>query len=173
MPLSAGSKAKLVTLYPPLCESGMKLAAIAEARGIRIIVTQALRTWAEQDTLYAKGRARQPDGRWDIVSPAQIVTKAKGGESWHNFAMAFDIAILEDDESICWDANDERYKTCGAIGRSIGLEWGGDWAKFRDVPHFQWPTELSLAECRQIFMDAGLQAVLDEVKKAEPLASSA
>jgi len=32
----------------------------------------------------------------------------------------------------------------GAIGKSVGLEWGGDWTRLPDRPHFQLPSPLSL-----------------------------
>ena len=165
MPLSTGSKAKLNSLYPPLASAMLKLAEMAEGEGIIIIITQALRTWAEQDKLYAKGRTEPP------IGPQHFVTKAKGGSSFHNFTLAADIAVMDGDV-VNWDADDPRYKRCGEIGRSLGLEWGGDWKGFRDVPHFQWATKLSLGECRQLFLDGGLSAVLDEVAKADSPSSA-
>jgi len=42
------------------------------------------------------------------------------------------------------------YDTVGAVGRALGLEWGGDWASFRDEPHFQLKTPYSLAEAREL-----------------------
>jgi peptidoglycan L-alanyl-D-glutamate endopeptidase CwlK len=27
----------------------------------------------------------------------------------------------------------------GRIGKSLGLEWAGDWTKFKEFPHFQIP----------------------------------
>ena len=44
-------------------------------------VVQGLRTIAEQNALYAKGR----------TSPGPIVTKAKGGSSYHNYGLAIDL----------------------------------------------------------------------------------
>jgi len=47
-----------------------------------------LRTYQEQDALYAIGRT---------VDPAKPkVTNAKGGQSYHNFGLAFDIVLLKD-----------------------------------------------------------------------------
>ena len=44
-------------------------------------VTQGLRTYAEQDALYAQGR----------TVPGEIVTNAAAGYSWHNFGNAVDL----------------------------------------------------------------------------------
>lgn len=79
---------------------------------IKIISTY--RTFAEQDALYAQGR----------TTPGNIITNARGGESFHNYKIAFDI--------YCKD-----YNKVGAIGKKIGLEWGGDWETFKDLAHFQ------------------------------------
>ena len=47
-------------------------------------------------------------------------------------------------------------------GRSVGLEWGGDWKGFKDIPHFQYSGGLSLAECRALVAD-GIEAVWERL----------
>jgi len=44
----------------------------------------------------------------------------------------------------------------------VGLEWGGDWKGFKDLPHFQYKANLTLAQCCQLFA-AGLPAVWQRV----------
>ena len=45
---------------------------------------------------------------------------------------------------ICKNVKEQEYSDaaffarCGAIGKSMGFEWGGDWKSFVDKPHFQW-----------------------------------
>ncbi|EGF93763.1 M15C subfamily peptidase [Asticcacaulis biprosthecium C19] len=34
----------------------------------------------------------------------------------------------------------------GAIGKAQGLEWAGDWRRFREYPHFQYSGGLSIAD---------------------------
>lgn len=93
-----------------------------------------LRTFAEQDALF---NARPQ------------VTKAKGGQSYHNYGLAVDIVLLVDKdangsyESALWDVKSDfdQDKTADwmeivAIFKRHGWEWGGDW-KFYDAPHFQ------------------------------------
>ena len=42
-------------------------------------------------------------------------------------------------------------RTPAHSGKSVGLEWGGDWTGFKDWPHFQYTGGLSLAQCRSLF----------------------
>jgi peptidoglycan L-alanyl-D-glutamate endopeptidase CwlK len=119
------------------------LIAKAAANGITIKVISGLRTYDEQNDLYAQGRTK----------PGHIVSNARGGYSYHNFGFAFDIGVFEGckylDES-------PKYKAVGALGTDLGLEWGGNWKTIQDEPHFQlrpkWASELTerdmLAELR-------------------------
>jgi peptidoglycan L-alanyl-D-glutamate endopeptidase CwlK len=113
--------------------------------GLSVMVSQGLRSWAEQDALYAKGRTAPPIGR------QHVVTKAKGGQSYHNFGLAFDIMILDALGKADWNPSHPGWNAAGALGKSVGLEWGGDWTGFKDRPHFQYTGGLSLAVCRSLF----------------------
>lgn len=98
-----------------------------------------LRTFAEQDALYAQGRTK----------PGNIVTKAKGGLSMHNYGLAIDVVLLLDRDGdgvyteASWDTKGD-YDADGVsdwmeivqVFKEHGWEWGGDW-KFYDAPHFQ------------------------------------
>jgi peptidoglycan L-alanyl-D-glutamate endopeptidase CwlK len=110
-----------------------------------------------QDKLYAKGRTEEPIGR------RHIVTNAKGGQSFHNFGLAFDIVILGDGGKANWDTNDPAWKRAGEIGKSVGLEWGGDWTRLKDLPHFQYIGGLTAADCRKLY-PSGLQAIWDKIR---------
>lgn len=98
-----------------------------------------LRTFAEQDAIYAQGRTK----------PGKIVTNAKGGLSYHNYGLAIDIVLLVDKdnngtfESAVWDNKTDfdgdkksDWMEIVTIFKQHGWEWGGDW-KFVDTPHFQ------------------------------------
>lgn len=98
-----------------------------------------LRTIAEQDAIYAQGRTK----------PGKIVTRARGGYSWHNYGLAVDIVLIHDvdgdgdyDRAV-WDVKSDfdgdkisDWMEVVSIFKSYGWEWGGDW-KFSDPPHFQ------------------------------------
>ncbi len=105
-----------------------------------------LRTFAEQDAIYAQGRTRLFDANGRRLG---IVTKAKGGQSIHNYGLALDIVLLKDTngdgiyESASWETNVDFDKDGKAdwmevinIFKANGWEWGGDW-KFKDAPHVQ------------------------------------
>ncbi len=128
---------KLVGVHPLVATKARQLIERAYREGINVIITQGLRTVEEQNELYAQGRTK----------PGKIVTNAKGGYSYHNYGLAFDFAVLNDDGSVSWNV-DEKWKRVGAIGKSLGLEWGGDWKDFKDYPHFQYTFGLSLADLR-------------------------
>jgi peptidoglycan L-alanyl-D-glutamate endopeptidase CwlK len=92
--------------------------------GFDVIITSTYRDNASQDALYAQGR----------TTPGAIVTKAKGGESFHNYRVAFDFVPIVSGKAI-WNDN-KLWQKCGDIGRKCGLEWGGGWG-FQDKPHMQ------------------------------------
>ena len=91
--------------------------------GVNLRVTQSLRTNAQQNILYAQGR----------TTPGNIVTNARGGESYHNYGLAFDLVVMRNGQPV-WDRLPDNI---GALGASFGFEWGGDWRTFQDYPHFQ------------------------------------
>ena len=106
-----------------------------------------LRTFAEQDALYAQGRTKLFDDKGNRLG---VVTKAKGGQSIHNFGLALDIVLLKDTnsdgkfESASWETNVDFDKDGKAdwmevvnIMKKHGWVWGGDWKSFKDAPHFE------------------------------------
>ncbi|MDE3837949.1 peptidase M15 [Bacillus methanolicus] len=128
---------KLAGVHPTVSAKARQLISLAYKEGINVIITQGLRTIEEQNALYAQGRTK----------PGKIVTNARGGYSYHNFGLAFDFAVLNADGSVNWNV-DVKWKRVGQIGKSLGLEWGGDWKDFKDYPHFQMTFGLSLADLR-------------------------
>lgn len=108
-------------------------------------------TFAEQDELYAQGRTK----------PGKIVTNAKGGNSYHNYGLAFDIVLLKDtnrdgsfdtaswETSVDFDGDGKSdWMEIVTIAKQYGWEWGGDW-KFTDMPHFQKTFGLSVKDLRK------------------------
>lgn len=97
--------------------------------GLIIAIGETLRTVEEQDALYAQGRTK----------PGQIVTNAPGSSysSYHQWGTAFD--IYRNDGKGAYNESGNFFKRVGAIGVSLGLEWGGNWTSIVDQPHFQLP----------------------------------
>jgi peptidoglycan L-alanyl-D-glutamate endopeptidase CwlK len=151
------NKKRLNHVHPILSAMGQKMIDLCAQNGIAVLITQGLRTWEEQDELYAKGRTIAPIGR------GHTVTNAKGGTSFHNFGLAFDIVILDELGKPDWNTSNPAWNRTGQIGKSAGLEWGGDWKTFKDLPHFQYVGRLTTADCRKLYASSGLQAVWDKL----------
>ncbi len=98
---------------------------LTQAHHLNVHITRAFRSWDEQDHLYAKGR----------TAPGSIVTNAQGGNSYHNWGLAFDAAPFENGRP-SKDAG--KYKLMGYLGQQVGLEWGGMFKSIVDYPHFQY-----------------------------------
>ncbi len=111
--------------------------AVCSAEGIELLITSTYRSIEEQDELYAQGRTK----------PGKIVTNARGGYSWHNFRAAYDVVPLVGGKAVWNDL--ALWQRVGEAGVKVGLEWGGDWPRFKDRPHFQWTGGLTLKEMRE------------------------
>lgn len=122
-------------------------------------VTQGLRSWDEQEKLYATGR--DADGN----KIGATVTNARGGHSWHNFGLAVDLVpdiIAEPGFQPDWNETHPTWKRMIAVGESLGLASGSKWRTFPDWPHFQLTGVFPVSpddEVRQTFIDGGMQAV--------------
>jgi peptidoglycan L-alanyl-D-glutamate endopeptidase CwlK len=131
------SEKNIATLKAEVQPLARKLVEEGVERGINVKVISGYRSYAEQNALYAQGRSK----------PGQIVTKARGGYSWHNFGLAFDIGIFSANGKEYYGES-HAYDTMGPIGEALGLEWGGRW-EFTDEPHFQYnPKGYTLAQMR-------------------------
>lgn len=134
-------RAKL--LHPVVREEVINLITKVEQGfppNIAVRIVQGLRTIAEQNALYAKGR----------TAPGAIVTNAKGGSSYHNYGLAIDFAILIDKDGngtydeLSWDIKKDNDKDGVAdwlevvkVFEAAGWEWGGKWSSIKDYPHLQ------------------------------------
>ncbi|ASF47012.1 M15 family metallopeptidase [Methylovulum psychrotolerans] len=103
--------------------------------GIDIIITSTYRDKEKQDALYAQGR----NG-----NPGKIVTNASGGKSFHNYGVAFDFVPIVHGKAQYTDI--ATFKRCGAIAKSVGLEWAGDWKTFKEYAHCQFTNGLTLRD---------------------------
>ena len=111
------------------CEEFIRRMKVAGYSAVGISSTY--RSSDYQDYLYAQGRTR----------PGSIVTNARGGQSMHNFRLAFD--FFQNIPSKEWsDAN--FFATGGRIWREMGGMWGGDWKDFIDKSHCEYTGGLTL-----------------------------
>ena len=109
----------------------------------KVRIAQGLRTFAEQDALYAQGRTK----------PGKKVTNAKGGQSIHNYGLAVDIVLILDGKTASWDEKsdfdrDQQSDWIEVVTefKRAGFSWGGDWRTFKDMPHFEKTSGLSLKQ---------------------------
>lgn len=122
-------------LIPPARVRVQAFLDAAKAAGVDLLVTSTYRDNASQDALYAQGRTK----------PGKIVTNAKAGQSWHNYRCAVDVVPIVAGKPR-WDVKDEVWQQVGKLGKAAGLEWAGDWKRFKEYPHFQYTGGLTLAQ---------------------------
>lgn len=105
-----------------------------EQSGFQLRITQGLRTIEEQNELYAQGRTKK----------GKIVTNAKGGYSYHNYGLAFDVVVMKEGKPV-WERLNAKIVE---IAKKYNFEWGGDWKK-PDYPHFQ-ESNINLNDLRNV-----------------------
>ena len=130
---SRTSKKRMMYLHPNLQKFFIELLKISP---YDFSISQGIRTAEEQNKLYQQGR----------TTLGKIVTNCDGYKikSKHQiredgFGHAGDIAILINNK-ITWE--EKYYKEVANVGRELigkyNIEWGGDWEKFKDLPHFEY-----------------------------------
>lgn len=100
----------------------------------KIRITQGLRSFEEQEKLYAIGR----------ITSGKKVTNAKAGQSIHNYGLAVDMCLIIYEKTANWDTakdwdNDQvaDWYECVKVFAKYGWDWGGNWKTFKDLPHFE------------------------------------
>lgn len=137
------SIARVEDLHPKIRTEIRSLIDTAEAAlgpyaAIRIV--QGLRTFPEQQALYDQGRTK----------PGNRVTNSKAGQSYHNYGLAIDFAILYDKdkngkfESLSWDLladmdkdGQKDWDEVVAVFEAANYVWGGRFHSIQDNPHFE------------------------------------
>lgn len=140
---------KLSLVHPALADRVRLLFAKLNAEGYEFIATQGLRTWDEQNALYAKGR----------TTPGPEVTKAPGGHSQHNFGLAVDVTLI-DKGVLDWNLAHPGWKRMLELAPSCSLAEGAEWRTFPDNPHL-YPAEIP-ATCevlREKYVMGGMRGV--------------
>lgn len=150
--------------------------------------TFTLRTFAEQDEIYSQGRTKMgiackcngktnKEGECLKHPKGLTVTKARGGQSFHNYGLAIDAALLIDidgngtfetlgsDIAKDYDGdNDSDWQEIVFVFKMHGWEWGGDWATFKDFPHFQKTFGLTIAQALKYYSGGNLIAGTNYIK---------
>jgi peptidoglycan L-alanyl-D-glutamate endopeptidase CwlK len=133
---------RLAKLHPLLRVEALLIYREVLAVGVQIRITCTMRSFAEQDELYKQGRSK----------PGPVATQVKGGYSYHNYGLAVDFCLLlKEGKEISYDRildsdhdKEADWQEVVAVFKKYGWEWGGDWLKFKDYPHFQKTTGLKV-----------------------------
>lgn len=118
----------IAQLHPRLQNAVRQLQKLCAREGLTLGIGECFRSVAEQDALYAQGR----------TAPGSIVTNVPGRSysSQHQWGIAFD--FFKNVSGHAYD-DDGFFSRVGALGKSLGLGWGGDWKDFPDRPHLYLP----------------------------------
>lgn len=108
--------------------------------GVTVKLLSGTRTYAEQDRLYRQ----RPK-----------VTNARGGQSNHNFGIAWDVGLFKGGKYLTGasKAEEQEYIDLAkfVLPHVSGLEWGGNWKSIVDRPHYQLATGKALSAVRKSF----------------------
>lgn len=124
---------RLEGIHPLLIEKLDRIFGKCAARGRRMFVVQGLRTTAQQQAEYAKGRT-VPGKK--VTMKDGIVHKSNHQAAPDGFGHAVDCAFageaLPFADALPWEA-------FGLDVEAEGLTWGGRWAHPHDSPHAELP----------------------------------
>jgi len=99
--------------------------------------------------LYITERYRSPQEQATLVKSQ---TDAGPCESYHQYGLAFDVAIVTNRNSNDIPSNidwkESSYAGIGKIGKSLGFIWGGDWER-KDSVHFEYKKDKNIAALKQ------------------------
>jgi peptidoglycan L-alanyl-D-glutamate endopeptidase CwlK len=127
--------------------------------GLEILIYCTLRPLEEQAKLFRQGRslrqirakAEELRNRWGRPDLADLlldvgpqsgrrVTYAGPGQSMHNYGLAFDAVPLSGGKPLWQTTKPEdkaMWESYGRLGVEQGLEWAGNWSRFKEFPHMQ------------------------------------
>lgn len=138
------------TLAEPFRSKLQELATRIVGAQIPLALYATRRSFREQANLYSKGR-ELVNGVMVVRDKSKVVTNARAGESPHNWGLAADFVL--DLNHLFWSdktkplspwddgKGDFRIKSVwdalGVHAEDLGLEWGGRWSSFKDLPHVE------------------------------------
>lgn len=140
-----GLNRNLADLEPKTREAAEKGVAILKAQGIRFFINETRRSNAVQGAYYAQGRQplaqvnalRSIAGLWPITEAENQKTITQPLRSKHLEGKALDICPADAKGNPMWNAPQASWEAIATVMKSVGFEWGGDWAGAWDKPHYQ------------------------------------
>lgn len=128
---------RILLLHPAIIDAVREAVDFANrviSEHITIRIVQGYRSFQEQNILFAQGRTK----------PGKIVTKARAGQSFHNYGLALDFCFLVDGKELSWDTEKDfdydkipDWHEVVNVFEKAGFEWGGSWKTIKDYPHLQ------------------------------------
>lgn len=135
---------KLTGVHPRLATAIRQIRAAMEVLGRPMLITDGVRTAEEQRILWLKGR----NAAGQVIDPQKVVTNADGTVKRSNhqlhpdgFGHAVDCTFLDPLGHPRWIERDP-WALYGAMGKTLGLKWGGDWGGLVDRPHLELPDDV-------------------------------
>lgn len=138
--------------------------AVYESLGLHMRATSGMRSIEEQKKLWKIGR----DESGNEIEGEQVVTRARPGNSFHNYGLAVDSCFRGKDpyfEYLQLKNTEEFNKiwdTFGRLCKASGLVWGGDF-KMKDRPHVELTYGLSLGQIKLLYNQMGIDAVWTKI----------
>lgn len=123
----------LKELHPCLQRAATEFLERCTAQGLNVLITQTYRDNEYQNALYDQGR----------IKPGNIVTNCKGGQSLHNYRLAFDICKNVKGQEY---SDNSFFERAGQIWEDMGGTWGGSWSKLVDRPHMEFSGGLTISQ---------------------------
>ena len=156
-------------LFPPVAAAAKILKEQASTLGLKIQITDTLRTNAEQRALYANSRKelqvintlRKAAGMSavDLAFSKLWLTNAKDAtQSYHGYGLAFDWVLLdntgtkavwEKDADFNKNTQGDWYEVAGLTRNIPGLESGAYWSSKPDMPHCQMTFGLTVFDLKE------------------------
>lgn len=130
-------------LHPHLASRIEKLLQQAHEEGLNVFLFEGYRSFQKQNKLYNSGRG---------------VTRARAGNSYHNYGLAADIIFYDKKGHPSWSSHHD-WMRIGEIGKSLGLKWGGDFKKIKDFTHFEYHPDMNLKDVKRIYQNQGIKGV--------------
>ena len=164
--MNTASEKHLAEVYPGLASRARAAAEACSTPTYTVEFYQGVRTWAQQQELWNKGR----DAQGNIIDPKQIVTHARPGQSYHQVGLSLDFFIEENGQAV-WSTTHPGYEAMVAAAEAQGLVSGSRWPEPKtDFDHLQltgrFPENEPDSYCLYLFKEGGMAAVWAEVDKA-------
>lgn len=120
---------RLDDLDPRLKPIAFELIARGNEAGIPTMIIDTLRTDAEHQVNLA--------ARTSWTANSKHLPQPPSGLSLAIDLCPYDVYQLDGPDKLMWRANHPSWQTLGAIGKALGLRWGGDWQQ-KDLSHFEY-----------------------------------